>query len=469
VSIELVIFDIKDSRFALRASAVSKVLDPLTITPLPYAPPEVEGLVNVAGSVLLKIDMALRLGMPARAADASGNLMVVLTGHEQIAVQVDRVHNKITVEDGTITPYEDGTLRNLVCGEFSLEERMVLVLDERALDMREMSPTGVPASGGGLIGLPSMESTTQTHAEMVMHDLPTVTVEDSHETYALHMNHVQEIVELATLSDLPGAGPEVMGLMQLRGQALLIISLAGLLGRPMNQKPRFVLVVNIQGLQLGLSVASILGIERYARDDIQTINGATDNQLEGYLPGAAAREGHMTGLLSMAGLLSTDAMARYRRFLTQHDANMTHTGDKTVSAVRRMLSFRLGSERCALSLDLIDRVEEYSPGIDLPEGDESLSGVIQIKGEIAPVLDLRTVLGITPLETSSYVVVRLAGEPWALVVDRIERVIEIAERDITPVRNQHNDYLNEVGKLDGELVSLLTLEPLTVVAKQKTN
>jgi len=241
VSIELVIFDIKDSRFALRASAVSKVLDPLTITPLPYAPPEVEGLVNVAGSVLLKIDMALRLGMPARAADASGNLMVVLTGHEQIAVQVDRVHNKITVEDGTITPYEDGTLRNLVCGEFSLEERMVLVLDERALDMREMSPTGVPASGGGLIGLPSMESTTQTHAEMVMHDLPTVTVEDSHETYALHMNHVQEIVELATLSDLPGAGPEVMGLMQLRGQALLIISLAGLLGRPMNQKPRFVL------------------------------------------------------------------------------------------------------------------------------------------------------------------------------------------------------------------------------------
>ena len=49
------------------------------------------------------------------------------------------------------------------------------------------------------------------------------------------------------------------------------------------------------------------------------------------------------------------------------------------------------------------------------------------------------------------------------------KTIEIAERDITPVRNQHNDYLNEVGKLDGELVSLLTLEPLTVVAKQTSN
>jgi purine-binding chemotaxis protein CheW len=148
---------------------------------------------------------------------------------------------------------------------------------------------------------------------------------------------------------------------------------------------------------------------------------------------------------------------------------MTQVNDKTASLVRRMLSFRLGTERCALSLGLIDRVEEYTSGVDLPAGDDSLSGVIQIKGEIAPVLDLRAMLGITPLETSSYVVVRVDGEAWALVVDRIERVIEIAERDITPVRNQHSDYLNEVGKHDGELVSLLTLEPLTLAAKQTMN
>ena len=119
----------------------------------------------------------------------------------------------------------------------------------------------------------------------------------------------------------------------------------------------------------------------------------------------------------------------------------------------------------------------YSPGsrqviecvLDLPEGDDNLAGVIQIKGEIAPVLDLRSLLGITPQETSSYVVVRVDGEPWALVVDRIERVIEIEERNITPVRNQTHDYLSEVGKLNGELVSLLTLEPLTLAAKQAMN
>ena len=56
---ELVLFDIQENRFALRASAVSQVLESLAVTPLPYAPPEVEGLVNVTGTVLLKIDLAL--------------------------------------------------------------------------------------------------------------------------------------------------------------------------------------------------------------------------------------------------------------------------------------------------------------------------------------------------------------------------------------------------------------------------
>jgi purine-binding chemotaxis protein CheW len=464
---ELVLFDIQDNRFALRASAVSQVLESLAITPLPYAPAEVEGLVNVSGTVLLKIDLALRLGMNARTADSQGNLLVVMTGHENIAVQVDRVHNKINLDESELTTYIDAAQHNLVCGEFMLNERMVLLLDHASLDMRDMDPTGVPQGGGGLIGFDLNDDQRAEKASQASLDMPTVTVEDRDETYALHMTHVQEIVEIAPLTQLPGASAEVQGLMQLRGQALLVVSLAGLLGRPQITTPRFVLVLKVQGLQLGVSVATILGIERYAREDVQTVAGANDAQLEGYLNGAANREGHMTGLLSMTGLLAPHAIANYQRFLTQQTTFMLTNNHLAPSAVRRMLSFRLGNERCALPLALVDRVEEYSPSVDLPEGDKSLSGVIQIKGEIAPVIDLRNMLGVQPLETSSYVVVRVDGEPWALIVDRIERVIDIEERNITPVRNQQNDYLNEVGKLDGGLISLITLAPLTLAAKRQ--
>jgi purine-binding chemotaxis protein CheW len=210
-------------------------------------------------------------------------------------------------------------------------------------------------------------------------------------------------------------------------------------------------------------VADIVGIERYEKDNLQAISGG-DAQLEGYLPGMDASESRMTGLVSMGGLISPESMAIFRRYLSQHGVDMAGVTEQELKSVRRLLSFRLGGERCALPLSLVDRVEEYGTAVSLPEGDDSLAGVVQIKGEVAPVLDMRDMLGVKAGDSSAYVVVRIQGAPWALVVDKVDRVIEIAERDITPVRTNQNDYLTEVGRLDGELVSLLSLEPLARAA-----
>ncbi|MEY4471168.1 MAG: hypothetical protein RIT20_1509 [Pseudomonadota bacterium] len=460
---ELVLFEIGQGRFALRAAAVGKVLDALPITPLPYAPRDVEGLINVAGSVLLKVDLALRLGLTARSTDPEGNLLVIMTGAESVGVQVDRVFNKVTLDDADIHFHQSSDRQDMIIGEFTLQDQMILLVNERALGLQDMQPEGVPDGGGGLIG--SVADLTQAQIdEAVLSDMPTVSVLDGGETYALHMQNVQEIVETMPLTALPGAGPEVMGLMQLRGQALMVLSLARLLGRPSVAAPKFVLVVGVDGTRVGLSVTDIVGIERYSKEDLQPVSGG-DSQLEGYLPGTQEREGRMTGLIALDGLVPEEGLAVYRRYLISESAQMADTQDKGLRTVRRLLGFRLGHERCALDLSQIDRVEEYTAGIDLPEGDESLTGVIQIKGEIAPILDLRSILSITPLETSSYVVVRVDGAPWALIVDKIDRVIEIPEKDITAVRTQQSDYLTEVGRLDGELISLLSLEPLASSAR----
>ena len=140
---------------------------------------------------------------------------------------------------------------------------------------------------------------------------------------------------------------------------------------------------------------------------------------------------------------------------------MSSLSDRELRSVRRLLAFRLGHERCALPLSSIDRVEEFTPSVNLPQGDESLAGVVQIKGEVAPVLDLREMLGVPKSPQAVYVVVRVGGTVWALIVDKVDRVIEIAEKDIAPVRTSENDYLTEVGRLNGELISLLSLEPLS--------
>lgn len=459
---ELVLFEVGKGRFAFSAIGVSKVLDALPVTPLPYAPADVEGLVNVAGAVYLKVDLAARLGFGHRAADPQGNLLVVTAREDTVVVQVDRVFNKISVEPEDINMYEDAEANALVRGEFLLPEGMVLLLNESVLGLQNMQPEGVPEGGSGLLGQVDASAAAKA-AEISKNDLPTVTVQDGHETYAFHMGDVLEIVEIKHLTALPGAGAEVQGLMQLRGTALLVLSLTELLQCKQKTTPRFVLVVAVDGAKIGIAVADIVGIERYEKDNLQAISGG-DAQLEGYLPGMDVSESRMTGLVSIGGLISPESMAIFRRYLSQHGVDMAGVTEQELKSVRRLLSFRLGGERCALPLSLVDRVEEYGTAVSLPEGDDSLAGVVQIKGEVAPVLDMRDMLGVKAGDTSAYVVVRIQGAPWALVVDKVDRVIEIAERDITPVRTNQNDYLTEVGRLDGELVSLLSLEPLARAA-----
>lgn len=461
---ELVLFQIGSGRFAFSAAGVIKVLDPLPLTPLPYAPPDVEGLVNVAGSVLLKVDLAARLGLPARSASPEGNLLVLAAGQDTIVVQVDRVFNKINLEPDAIKPYADaGEGHNaIVTAEFSLPDGMVLLLNEAALGLQEMNPVGVPEGGGGLMGR-APEADSSPAQKLVSNDIQTLTVQDGGETYAFLMEDVMEIVEIKELTALPGASVEVEGLMDLRGKALLVLSMARMLHRVQAVSPRFVVVLSVDGARLGVSVSDIVGIERYARDDVQAVSGG-DSQLEGYLSGSGQRLGRMTGLMSITGLVPPEKMSLFRRYLNEHGLELSSMSDREQKTMRRLLAFRLGAERCALPLACIDRVEEFSASVELPQGDSTLAGVVQIKGVVAPVLDMRDMLGVPRSDQAAYIVVRVQEAIWALIVDKVDRVIEIAERDISPVRTGENDYLTEVGRLNGELISLLSLEPLSRAA-----
>ncbi len=456
---ELVLFELGQSRFAFPARGISKVLEPLAVTPLPYAPPEVEGLVNVGGNVVVKLDLAARLGMGARSASESGNLLLVSGSQDTVVVQVDKVLRKVEVADDALSMYDDAS-GSMVRGEISVDGALTLLLDESRLALEGVRPHEVPEGGGGLLGR-TLELDAQAGPQVQLLDLPILVVRDGGEIYAFHMRDVREIVQIGVLTELPGAGNEIDGLMQLRGSALLVLSLSRLLGQPGGEPPASVVIVGVGDVTVGISVAGVIGIETHESTSLQAL-AVGDSQLEGYLPGKGEWEARMTGLIALSGLLSPDRIEKYRRYLSKHTAEVV-TIEREVLAVRQLLSFSVGGERCALELARVERIEEYFDGVALPDGDAAFPAVIQIKGELAASLDLRRALGVAgaaPAVAPVYILVRVNGANWALLADRVDGVIEIPEQDITPVRTRQSDYLPEVGKFQGKLYSLLSLDPL---------
>ena len=155
-----------------------------------------------------------------------------------------------------------------------------------------------------------------------------------------------------------------------------------------------------------------------------------------------------------------------KRFLVD-DKKQTSNNERI--PVRRLLTFNVGHERCALPLASVEQVVEYQQLEALPEGGGGhLHGAVQIHGDILPVVDLRIQMDVSARNTplTAYVVAGEENNRWALVVDQVNQVVEIPETDIEPASTQQQQYVEEIGRIDDGLLSVMSLSALTMGSDQ---
>ena len=101
---DILTFELDGQRYAFPTDRVVQVVRMVAVSPLPGAPPVVEGVVNVRGKVVPVFDLRGRLGLPARPIDP-GQHLVILNGSPRLAaVRVDAVEDFISLPDAQVTP-----------------------------------------------------------------------------------------------------------------------------------------------------------------------------------------------------------------------------------------------------------------------------------------------------------------------------------------------------------------------------
>jgi len=464
---DVVIFELDQQYFALPTQDIVEVLDPLPITALPFAPAYVDGLVNVAGRVVLQIDAARLLEMTLVLPITQGSLLIVTTLTATVAVHIEKIMSKDFINDDALcycveknsidaSPLQIKN-KEAMLAEFQWRDKVVLLLDTQSFSLERMPALEINLNGGQLLG--SMSRLDETHAGGMENndDFSCLMIECNHEQYALRLHDVGEIVDALTLTPLPHANDEIAGLALLRGAPLLALSLRRILGHSLISTELQMVVVEVQGIKLAFLVDKVLGIECFSKNALQVAELGLE--LEGYL---INKQGKMAGLLSLDGVITAQRLEQYCQFIVQNhiEAKLDHTANK-----QRLLSFFVGSEFCALPLHIIERVEEYREYTDVPGGRAELSGVVQVQGAVTPVVDLRSIMGLsTQTAVTAFLVVRLSDGVWAVMVDRIGQVIELPDTDIESVKHASTEYITAVGRLNGKLLSILTLEPLSLAA-----
>ena len=135
---EFVTFTIAGQLFGIPVLQIQDVLSSYQITPIPLAPPEITGSLNLRGRVVTAIDVRLRLGLSARPKEAESMSIVAENEGELYSLMVDSVGEVLALSQSAYErnlPTLDAKFRAFSDGIYRLDKQLLVVLDvNRLLD-----------------------------------------------------------------------------------------------------------------------------------------------------------------------------------------------------------------------------------------------------------------------------------------------------------------------------------------------
>lgn len=147
----------------------------------------------------------------------------------------------------------------------------------------------------------------------------------------------------------------------------------------------------------------------------------------------------------------------------------------TVNDARQYIVVTLGNEQYGIDIQYIDNIVRMQRITRVPKAQNFFKGVINIRGEIIPVMSLRVKFGLEEDEiTNATRILILKIEPQAavgIIVDEVREVVTIDADNIDKIANTNKDekaaYLAGVGKNGGNLISLLNMHSVIIDKEQE--
>lgn len=132
----------------------------------------------------------------------------------------------------------------------------------------------------------------------------------------------------------------------------------------------------------------------------------------------------------------------------------------------KYMTFKSGNEYFGLKIQYVNEIIGFQTITAIPESEDYIKGLINLRGKIIPVIDVRLRFKQEPFEYNDrtcIIVINVKSTVVGLIVEKIAEVVEIQEENILPppsigrADKTHNKYVYGIGKV-GDSVKLL-LDP----------
>ena len=151
--------------------------------------------------------------------------------------------------------------------------------------------------------------------------------------------------------------------------------------------------------------------------------------------------------------------------------NLQFTGS---DSEKQHIIFSVGDEEFGVDVLRIQEIIRYVEPTKIPHAPDSMEGVINFRGKVIPVINLRKLFGLPKQSDNDFIVIiviEINGKTLGLTVDRVSDILNIPEDKIQPAQEfstrAGTEYLKAMGKLGNRLVLILDLDKIISLNNQK--
>jgi len=472
---QLVTFTLDGVEFGLDIDRVQEITHRTDVTPVPGSPSFILGVINLRGLIIPVIDSRVRFHLAPQEPTTKTRIIVLRLASGATGLQVDSVAEVVRIEDGSVRetpPLVAGIRAEYLAGMVMVGSRLITLIHlEKLLDSAELTRRSELEDLGmsGTLGAGS-----EGPEEEVEEDgRPFVTFRLGTESFGIALHEVEEIVELPTVTKVPDGPDYVLGVICLRDQVMPLIDLSEILSIDQGQTERLrdkVVLLSFGSAKIGVVVDDIEEILRVQDDQVlpppQTLSEAEREHLEGIL----LLPGRMVSLINVLKIITGDdqeKIAAMGQGLGQYDART----QETIPSLE-LVVFRLGPESYGLRLHEVREIIMVGQITPVPRAPQFVDGVLNLRGEVMPVVDLRTRFGLARVEATSIsriLITSIGGVFTGLVVDAVDEVRPVDLHRFGPPPSVTavgaNRYIEKVARLDNGMIFLLELRQLLTDAE----
>lgn len=133
--------------------------------------------------------------------------------------------------------------------------------------------------------------------------------------------------------------------------------------------------------------------------------------------------------------------------------------------MQQFVGFHLGAEEYCIDILKIREIIRVPQITKVPRAPEFIKGVVNLRGKIIPVIDLRERFGLDTgegVKATRIIVVDIDKKSTGLIVDGVSNVFKISVDQIEPpppiITGVSAEYIRGVGKLDGKMLIIVNVE-----------